>query len=262
MEVRYNCPFCSKRVGSADRSAHLYYNTESKLWFCFKCHAKGKGKPKGTEMSPRIQYHADKIEWGLPKDAEELSSFLDEFNPVFNPGIVTNAAIDYLIAHHVDPNKAAYKYHLMIEGEWMIFPVYHQGKLIYFQKRHVFRKEFMNPPIESKPLFWVGSHLLNTVVIVESYMNAIRLAPMTQAVCIFGKYLKEQHAEEIISRVKRVVVCLDAGEIALALKIKRLLCEMGCYRVDLAVLDEGDVCDMNDKQVFNLLSPFADVEYH
>lgn len=41
-EMRYDCPFCQKRRGKADKDHKMYVNKKTTAFFCFKCGAKGR----------------------------------------------------------------------------------------------------------------------------------------------------------------------------------------------------------------------------
>lgn len=44
--VTYNCPFCEKKRGKADKDHKLYVNYENLKFYCFKCHSHGNLSPK------------------------------------------------------------------------------------------------------------------------------------------------------------------------------------------------------------------------
>lgn len=238
--------------GVPDRNRHLYYNTEKKLWYCFACGYSGSGENPGDEPSvlhrvfPGVQ---------LSSGAIELHELL--MNGDTEESLIVRAARKYLKEHHVDPERIAFERRLLIDGQYLVFPVYRRDQIIYWQKRHLFSKEFLNPPVETKPLFWTEPDSIGgRVVLVESFLNACRIDLWARAVCIFGKFLHDEAAEEIRQKADSVYVCLDAGEQAAAMDLCRKLHGVGVKKVRRIAIHAPvgtDLCDLKDWQVRRLL---------
>lgn len=163
--------------------------------------------------------------------------------------------MSYLRKHHIDPERVAFERRLLIDGTAIVFPVYRGNDMIYFQKRDVFTKQFYNPNIETKPLFWTDDEG-DRCVLVESFLNACRIDKWVTGCCVFGKFLSDEGAEEIAARCKVVDVILDAGESAAALKIARKLRHYGVRFVahkSIMAPQGTDVCELNDIQCRRLL---------
>jgi len=249
MEIQACCPYCVDRKGTPDSERHLYYNTEKTIYHCFRCGAGGKGIPNGVDISSCAPYKTVKrlTSFDLSPGTKSLSSLLEDSHN--EESITLQAAKQYLVRHGLDPLPTAITYRLLISGAWLIFPVYNREKVIFYQKRYLFGKRFWNPPIQSKPLFWAGNESLNSVVVVESYMNALRIAPYTRSVCVFGKSINDNLAEEISSRVKRVVLMLDEGTLGPAFRMKRILSRNGIENISIVDLPAGDVCDLREHEL-------------
>jgi len=244
MELQFNCPYCVEY----DHGYHLYYNTDKNVYFCFRCHKTGKGRPKGESV--RSGNYPNKSRWGLRRNHALLYELLGA-NHVGS--IIVNAARKYLKSHHVDSVETAYRYRLMLEDEWFIFPVYERTELVYLQKRHLFSKRFMNPPLETKPLFWTEEVQSEKILLVESWMNAVRMAPFIDCVCILGKHLSEDQARRIVDKHRTIIVGLDHGELEAGIKILRTLSRVLEFKGQLLRLPRGDWCDLSNKAVRRIL---------
>lgn len=251
MEVRSNCP--KLHQGMPDEGKHLYYNPENRCWYCFVCGYSGHGSnPSGDDE--RSIPHREFPGIRLSPFATPLLDLLS-YAP---SSLAVRGAINYLTQHHVDPRETAFKYRLMIEGPYLIFPVYRGEQLVYFQKRDLFKKEFLNPPIESKPLFWTRpGERVEQAVLVESFLNAVRADKFLPAIASFGKFVSDEAAEEIQSHVESVVICMDAGEMEANLKIARKLRQFGVSRVTIRTIQAPtgtDLCDLSDSKCERVLS--------
>lgn len=244
MEYNLKCPYCESQYGSPDPSKHLYYNTDKNVYYCFRCQSKGKGKPKTYNSQERTV--VKKQPWRFPKHALRLSDVFD------GEGLIRDAAFDYLRSHHLNPRKVATKYRLLLEGEYIIFPVYEKDEVIFWQKRSVFTKSFFNPPVEKKPLFWTGE--TGPFFIVESFLNAVKMSVFGSACCLFGKSLSEDHAESIAARCKSVTLVLDSGEDLAFFIMSRQLRRFGVNSINRVDLPRGDVCDYSNEALSFLLS--------
>lgn len=246
MEIRSNCPRLHN--GVPDSGYHLYYNDESNVWYCFACGYSGRGpNPSGETLhtqhkkNPEIVLH----------DAQPLAETL------CSGSIIGRAAYRYLHSHHLHPLTVASRFRLLAQGQYIVFPVYRKDKLIFWQKRHLLSKEFVNPPVDNKPLFWThDGEDSEEVVLVESYCNAMRASRYSPAVCTFGKFVSDEAAEEIVHRTKAVRIILDAGETEGALKLSRKLRQCGLKRVSICQIRGAmglDLCDISDEAVRRLV---------
>lgn len=257
MEVPMKCPFCLERKGTDDQGQHLYYNTDKDLFHCFRCGASGKGEPEG--LVERI--------FSRPEPTPEKLGWCESLTDLFRRGgILARKAWHYLSSHNCDPEKVAYEYKLLFREHHLVFPVYSNGTVVYWQARDLLAKRFCNPTGHPRPLFW--THTLsptvggfkpvgqNGVAIVESALNAIRLEWFLPAVATFGKLVSDEQLMAIKARTTDVIVCLDAGEQAESLALARKLKAWGFDRIVLMWLkgpDGLDVCDMKDCDLWPLL---------
>jgi hypothetical protein len=235
MEIRGNCPFCG------DIKAHLYYNTTTKCWICFKCGKKGKGK------NPIISGELIRLQ---TIESSSTDKMLPLKNVLSKKGLISNAARRYLVAHHLNPDIVAAKYNLLVEDTWLVLPVYQRGELIYWQKRNLFKKIFLNQTNVEKPVFWANSgRSFERVAIVESYINAIRLSPFINSVCIFGKYMTENQMAEVTGKCKNLYVAFDSGVLHDAISLQKRLYLYGAKKVRPIVWtnypDGTDFCDVD-----------------
>src|SRR5690554_6724287 len=140
MEVRSNCP--RPHSNGPDTGKHLYYNTDSRLWYCFVCGYSGRGENPGDE--PTVP-HNTYPEISLSERAQALFDILNRGSKT--ESLIVRAALRYLSTHHVDPLYASFVWGILIDGQDIVFPVFRDNKMIYFQKRNLFNKRFFNPPV-------------------------------------------------------------------------------------------------------------------
>lgn len=231
-EVRYNCPACG------DRKRKLYLNPTKKVFICFRCGYKGRGLPQSVG-APDVP--APLVQEEIKDQGELLYEMIDKYPEA----ITVQAAIRYLVKHHIEPREAAVAYGLRLSGNFLIMPVYINDELVYWQSRSVFAKVFHNPRSQDKPLFWNRNQSGRTLFLVESYMNAVRLDEAVPAVCLFGKFLRDGYAETIVSQgFSRYVICLDSGEDVAAFQIRRTLvqAERQAHVTIYRHTQRGDVC--------------------
>lgn len=241
MEVTYNCPECANRGRSEDTGHHLAFNTDKQVFYCFRCGYKGHGPPPTAEEGRKVVQNTEPFTGGTLLYTKLGSKSLN-----------VKRATKYLESHHLDAKQVAYDYNIMLKGQSIVFPVYRDGIIVYYQERDLYEKRFLNPSITKKPLFWNRCTDGRVCVVVEAYCNAIRLDKWMPACAVFGKFLSEEQTSEIVQRFKRVIVCLDPGELHHALAMSRKLRDYGAKQTRVAVLplpDGHDVCDMGDEQL-------------
>lgn len=252
MEVRINCPYCSERGKTPDRKGHLYYNVKEDVFFCFRCEAAGAGKPLGFDKNVK---RTKTWTWNLPLNIEKESQLLYPMLQTTEEkrGFVAKLAYQYLLEHHINPIKASYEFDLRVSSEWLIFPVMHEKRIVFYTKRNLLRKIYMNPPVENKPLFFTTNGTEDPLVIVESYANAMRVHKWYRACALFGKEMNEAAAAEIARRSKHVIICLDEGALRQSVKMMRTLKYMYVPKVQVACIPAGDICDYSDDEAKSLI---------
>lgn len=251
MEVRSNCPECIKRKGSPDTGMHLYYNTLDSIWFCFRCQWSGHGENPNPEHTREYSPH-DPIE--KPSTRRQLYPLLA--NEEEKKSLFVRMAKTYLEKHHIDPLEASWQYKLFLDQDWLVFPVWQGDFLLFWQKRHLFSKRFLNPPVESKPVFWTEHPNQSPVLVVESFMNAVRASKRIRACCTFGKNIGDSAAADIVSKAKSLILCFDAGEFSASFRAARVLYAHGAKRVRVRMIpgQEGrDLCDLTEQTLRKVL---------
>lgn len=244
MEWRVNCP--RPHNGMQDTGRHLYYNSDKQVWYCFSCGYSGRGACPGDEVPVRHQSQPIQIH----KNAQLLHDLLIGID---QNSMVVRAARKYLESHHVNPEQIAFKRRLLIDGRCLIFPIYRGSKIIYFQKRDLFSKSFVNPPVESKPLFWTHERIDKdqNVFLVEAFLNACRIEKFSPAVATLGKLVSDEACSELAEKCNRITVLLDACEQEASIKIACRLKTLGVKHVYIATIraPQGtDVCDLSDRR--------------
>ncbi len=239
MEMTYCCPECVNRTGSEDTGYHLSYNTDKQVWICYRCGYKGHGELPSLDgaESKKVNKNYERRSKGRP-----LYPIID------SKSMLVRKAVKYLTSHHLDAKQVAYDYGLMLDGQSLVFPVMRDGNMIYHQKRDLYDKSFCNPSV-TKPLFWNRQSGGKVCAVVESFCNAVRLERWLPACCVFGKFVSDEQATEVVQHYKHVIVCLDPGELHHAYAMSRKLKAYGATRTRVAVLplpDGWDVCDMDD----------------
>jgi len=157
-ELRLNCP--RPHNGAPDTGKHLYFNDEKQVWFCFSCGYRGYG-PCPSDDEGVI--HTGTREIKISRDSRPLHDLLISGQS----GLIISAARRYLESHHVNPEEISFKRRLLLDGRYLIFPIYRGEKVVYFQKRDLFHKAFYNPPVDNKPLFWTHEDNENRPVFLD-----------------------------------------------------------------------------------------------
>lgn len=78
----------------------------------------------------------------------------------------------------------------------LVFPIYHEGKMIYWQARDVSGEHFkwLTPKGVKKPLHTVPSQngRCDAVIIVEDIISAIKVSRIADVICLFGTFLSKE----------------------------------------------------------------------
>ena len=248
MEYNGICPWCG-----GDR---LYWNDRKNCYICFssKCNRRGKGKPP-VETWLRVGKDTTEVEvTGLHHTTGGLLVTLPEGSEPLDlkgKSMISLRILDYLKRHHIDPRQAK-SYGLLQTHESLVAVLYNRdGALCFYQERFMFgNKGFRNPAIGRSTKMFFTHRRPKKLVLVESIMNAIRMAPLAPAAAFLGSpvrghYKRLRQASE--KWLREVLVVMDADAQHKNVEVLRHLMEY--VRVRIGYLPFGDVCDMDDVQV-------------
>jgi len=237
-EVKVNCPRCPE----GDEDGHLWINKKYGFGHCFKCDWAPSFRKKLRLIDKSVSASA------FEKAAASLTTVDDvvdipqiswpdgiEFLPSDSP--FGKLAMSYLEkTRKFDAVRVCERYKLAVcsSGRMMgriIFPIFEEGKLVYYQGRSIFGKEptYLNPPKDEKGR-GKSEYLFNLdvaaqeeiVFLVEGFFDAMRMGD--SAIPLLGKTLSETQLEKLIlAGIKRVCVCLDTDAKKESLKVAEML---------------------------------------
>jgi 5S rRNA maturation endonuclease (ribonuclease M5) len=110
--------------------------------------------------------------------------------------------------HHCPYNYFTTSNGLIYEGESLIFPLIIDNEIVAYQQRFFPNKQFFS--CKSKEyIAEFGNHNSNTVVLVEDYLSAIRVAEVENSIWIQGTGLTNKELSYIIKNYLNIYVWLD-----------------------------------------------------
>jgi hypothetical protein len=212
-EQRFNCPLCS------DKKGRLYLNTQNKKWYCFNC---GKGGKVGDSAHVSRKRYIERGE-ARPLMHSDIKAtgrkYLEEHNvtETFAWAMGVRSGKDALEGRLLFPAK----FHVG-SGVRTLFRSAHaviscsRPKSLAFGKKTFAVYGPLTPP--SKEMSKHLQESYRTAVLVEGPADALRVAQyynsrhwaLTDAVCLFGKTLKEDDVFHLSRIFKNFYIMLDA----------------------------------------------------
>lgn len=268
-EVNYNCPECVNRKGTPDTDGHLYVNTRSLIFHCYRCDYAGR-IGKNVKISRDLVYDEDK--------SHATSELIKEFS-----GIIEKSDNDFKLKIPIDKvttSESATKYLLDRGFTYKQMEYYDMrvgnlsqdfGRIVipnrvhrmvytdmYSARTYIGQDpKYKNPYDIKKSEIVFNLHRITPgtpIIVVEGALTAV--AAGYHAVACLGKNLSYTQAGMIASKKPSVVyVNFDYGAEAQAYeacrRLKRVLPDIPIYNV--LMKDERDAADMTRQEYVDCL---------
>lgn len=261
-ELRFNCVFCE------DDRAHLYVNTNKKVFHCKKCGAKGKTNLVGSQLN--AAHFVDSLKH------ERLREPIPLKLPPAYKDIITPAAARYLASRGIYESDVARHTiycaapNTIYFGRIIIPNNVYAGYCNYYVARAYTKlrwPRYINPVNPKTSLFlspegsrektsnkWLQHWDTDELMLVEGPIDYIKASRHGPTVALLGKELPYNLAKQVVTMFSKVYVMLDQGltESIAALKIKDLLAP----HVEVDILqcprkDPGDMSPEDFMEIFN-----------
>jgi len=187
MEIKMDCIFC----GGVKK---LYFNPELRVYHCFRCNAKGKGKPKG--------YFSGYIAPQKETQVEPLPPSM----PVFE----SPSAMEYLKRRNIKPLP---DWRFCVLGKYnhrIIFPFWENGCYMGFQARAI--KEHMKPKYLTAKgtklgqiVYGVSRLKGESCTITEGIFDSIRFS---NGVAVFSKNITDSQFSKLL-KFRQIFIAFD-----------------------------------------------------
>ena len=262
-EISGCCPVHEKRTGRADGSPSWSMNSETGLWICHSCGAKGTlaslvseltGNPDSVSAVNQLLIETGISRLTAPERVEykpevDWVSYSRYENPPIHEVIKRNLDPDVALAHGIKWNVRKHA--------WVIPIVSPLGELMGWQEKGP--GYFNNEPAgvkKSNTLFGIERFQARTAVLVESPLDVVRFASAfggMQALATFGAHVSKEQINILVNVADRVIVAMDhdkAGTESAKTLFKTLpRFRSGIFWLDYSKTDAKDIGDMTDEEV-------------
>lgn len=278
-EITGKCPVHIRTVGKEDRSPSWSMNSETGLWICFSCGARGTLSMLVSELTGEedtvLLVHRLLIDSGLSRlNAPERTK------PEPDVDWLTFSRFsrvpERLLSGRGLDDAAAWRLGVRWDTEakcWIIPIVSPLGELKGWQaKKTGWFKNVPEGVVKSTTLFGIERFTSGTAVLVESPLDVVRLASVTdevQGLASFGAFVSTEQMSLLASAAQKVIVAMDndrAGWAANRHLSKNLPHLRGGVRwFDYADSDAKDIGDMSNREIMRgiqqarILPPWAAV---
>lgn len=265
-EARYDCPFCLKRRGKADRDGKFYVNIYNGKYNCFKCGAKGRLFKSSVAFSSNIDVYNRLFDMFREIKEDEVSDNDEDSNTFYIPNIkIRDGTLAYEYLESRGLGRDIIDYYDMRLGTDELF-----GRIvipnIVYGERGIFtdmysarsytnqEPKYKNPKDAKKSDIVFNLHRIEdnceNIYILEGAITAICTGK--DGVATYGAHPSEAQISMIAAKNAKNIYCnLDndsAGRepnIKLAEKMSELCPESNVY---LVFLPEGkDAADYGEK---------------
>jgi DNA primase len=262
-EISGCCPVHEKRTGRADNSPSWSMNSESGLWICHSCGARGTLAGLVSELT------------GNPDSVAAVNQLLIEtgINRLMSPAKVEyepdvdwltysrfeRVPVKELLARNLDPDVAlvhGIKWNTLKKA-WVIPIVSPLGDLLGWQEKGY--NWFNNYPAgikKSRTLFGIERFQSRTAVLVESPLDVVRFASSfegMQALATFGAFVSKEQVDLLVNSADRVIIAMDHDKAGTE-SAQRLFKELprfkgGIYWLHYKHTKAKDIGDMTDDEI-------------
>lgn len=256
----HSCPYCGD--GHLNSCYLMYENGD----YCFSCH-QGSASPENMFIYKTLKLTA------TTAAPDKLFIPPHTMNPKeFSVATLRWLADYYIYEDTIKQYSVAYSASNGVYEESLLFPVSFESPnitnnvtLCDFQRRFFPSKKFYSSPNLSRCIFELNDYDGSddgTVVLVEDYISAIRVADISNSICLFGTDINDNKLRHLMHNYSRVLVWLDEdepGQIAAKEVIKKIIKTKEQYMMKYPYLPEHqrpidvhNICNKQPKE----LSPY------
>ncbi len=261
-ELICTCPSCGK-------TQHFYFNIQKGLGLCHRCGYSCNEfqllRKFGEEASLNHQIRASEFSSKeTPASPLKLPRFT---HPLPHDSKLGKKAEKFLASRNITVQQAQ-KFKFGVCEGWrrgeqnfsgrLILPVYESGRLVFFQARSLSSQEpkYLNLKGYKKSHFLFNPPEGREAILTEGVFSAIAV----NGTAMFGKALSSYQLKKLERlELKKVTVLLDSDARGEALSLARKLKSYGDWKVEIALLPEGDPADCSESQLKELLGEAVDI---
>lgn len=211
--LRFNCPFCQKKRGKADKGYRLYVNVNNFKFYCFKCHSRGIVKTVSYGSSSLVYNRLFDLFIEKHKESSDDPNVFYVPNKKIRKGTV---AYEYLINRGIDDYKIErYNIRLGIDREFgrVVIPniLYSDEWTDMFSARSYLKQEpkYLNPEgaVKTNSVFNI-EHIKDgdDIDIVEGVITSICAGE--RSVGVYGSSPSDAQLELILSKNPKSINCV------------------------------------------------------
>ena len=259
-EISAKCPVHLARTGREDQSPSWSMNSETGLWICYSCGARGTLPGLIFELTGKEDLEV--MEMIMNNNVERLQM----------PEIERRPDVDhqmYLHYHNVPSSQlrsrnisteAARQYGLRwdpAKHSWIIPMVSSEGDLMGWQEKNPnYTKNYPTGVKKGDTLFGIERFNTKTAILVESPLDVVRFASSfdgMQGLGTFGAQITKKQLQLAYSVAERVIVAMDNDEAGIA-SAKAIFKDMpllkgGIYWLKYSHTKAKDLGDMTDAEI-------------
>lgn len=185
------CPFCGN--GKSTPCFATYENG----YFCFTC---------GAKKSVSENHYSFRT--------TKLQSVATQFPTVtcnFSPSVLQWLYQYYVFEDLISKYNIYYSPESETSSESLIFGVYRENELVFWQQRFFPRKRFVTGGNKNE-IFFITNPESDIVVLVEDYISAIRVGEHANALCLWGVHVNYVMSKLLENLNMNILVWLDPDE--------------------------------------------------
>jgi DNA primase len=233
-EKRVCCPMCKINIGKVDKNFHLSINLKSKLYFCYRCGAKGQYKTLEDLLGFNTEYDDSSLNSleaiktrlsGKPVETIQEEIKMENFTTIPNR-IEHPFFVSYLESRGHFFNELREKYDIRAGKEYVknsrlnkiwvgriVFPIKRDNKVVFAVGRSYLGREpkYLNTEGSKSRVLFNMENLGNTIILCEGIFSAITAEKLTgiKAVAPLGKTVANEQLAYLRRWVDNLIVSLD-----------------------------------------------------
>ena len=221
---------CESRVGKVDEELKLYVNLDKQYFNCFRCSFKGRSLDRLGLDVEAVSYSPNELLdfLGNFKDGTNTNLFYDDMVPETGCDQLKTVPLPESFSKDFTTpvGKNAWRFLLKrgiskrdiiqhnigycttgLFARCVIFPIYDQGKLVFYVGRAVHKKMYKNCPSPNRSVMF-NFNQQETMILCEGIIDALHIGK--NAVAMLGKSIKNEQVNRILkANPKTIYVFLD-----------------------------------------------------
>lgn len=259
-EISARCPVHLARTGKLDNSPSWSMNSDTGLWICYSCGARGTLTGLVRELTGKDDLEVTTMLMNNSVERLNLPKVIREVEPDINKYLTFPPVPSAYLRSRNLSKEAATEFGIRWNADdraWVIPIVTSDNKLLGWQEKGTdFTKNYPTGVKKGDTVFGAQRIKSSTIIMVESPLDVVRFSSVfdgMSCVATFGAQVTKKQLSFIYSKAERLIVAMDNDNAGID-SAKKIFKDMpalkkGVYWLKYSHTKAKDLGDMTDEEM-------------